>query len=290
MSDGRLVLVFDDGHVADDAKVWPVLERAGVPACFAVVSSWVGGPDTHDAARLHELEAAGCEIVSHGRRHRYPGTHRLECDADAADDRVVVDEHVYPGEDHGVVPGDEYEVVDGDRRAIGRVCETRPSEDGPTVVFETPLGASFDAGESVLRPTDATLHDEIVGSAEDFQEMGLDVQSFVLPYDAADVRTWELVSNHYDVLGNASVRSLPNPPGRPLSELRRSYLETSHLTDLEVEAYLDALADRGGVGVLAGHSAWDTVTAERVERVVAGAAERDIEVTTFRDIRAARDA
>jgi len=79
------------------------------------------------------------------------------------------------------------------------------------------------------------------------------------------------------------VRSLPNPPATPPLSLSRYYLETSHMRMVEVETYLDEVAAGGGLGVLTGHTAWETVPPERVAAVVDAAHERDITVTTVQD-------
>jgi len=46
---------------------------------------------------------------------------------------------------------------------------------------------------------------------------------------------------------------------------------------------LQTLADRGGVGILAGHSARESMAAERVTGTVWAARERGIEVTTLHE-------
>ncbi|MFC7196916.1 hypothetical protein ACFQL4_23440 [Halosimplex aquaticum] len=79
------------------------------------------------------------------------------------------------------------------------------------------------------------------------------------------------------------MRSLPNPPGASPLDLQRYYLETDAMRLAEIETYLDGVAERGGLGILAGHTAWDTVPPERVAAVVDAAHERGIEVTTVRE-------
>lgn len=175
-------------------------------------------------------------------------------------------------------------MVDDDGRETVRIAGTGSDGDGQYVSFERGLDAGYAADEATLRPTEATLRDEVVGPRETLREWGFDPRTFVLPYDASDARAWSLVCDRYDALANAAVRSLPNPPGTPPTSLRRYYLETDQLTRTGVGDYLDAVADVGGLGVLAGHSAWETVPPERVRWVVAAARDRGIELATFRDV------
>jgi len=281
MPESRLVLVFDDGAAADYEQIRPVLAEAGVPACFAVVPAWVGTDGHLTAEQVTELAERGHEIAAHGRCHRYLQAQGLAADADAGDRRVRVSGPVRAG-DVGVRSGDRYEITDGERTAVRELADTGETEDSGHVEFETPLERAFDAGKAVFRPTEAVLRDEILGAREDFRDLGERPDTFVFPYDAADPRAWLAARERYDAVANAAVRSLPNPPGTPPTEYRRYYLETDHLAAAEIETYLDALAEAGGVGVLAGHSAWESVPPERVARVIELARERGIDVTTFR--------
>ncbi|MFB6135582.1 MAG: polysaccharide deacetylase family protein, partial [Halobacteriaceae archaeon] len=283
MTDGRLVLVFDDGYAEDYERVAPVLREADAPACFAVVPGWLGDEGHLTESRLAELVDAGCEVAAHGVRHRRLQATHLAADAAAGDARAVVDGPVFPDDDHGVVVGDEYELTDGSRRERRELVDKGETDDAQYVAFDRPLESAFAAGEAVLRPSEATLRDEVVGAGEDLRALGFDPRTFVFPYDAADPRAWSLAAERYDAVANAAVRSLPNSPGTAPTDLRRYYLETTHLTEVEVAEYLDAVAARGGLGILAGHSAWDSVPPERVARVVELARERGVAVTTFRE-------
>ena len=282
MSDGRLALVFDDGYIEDYEDIYPVLDERGVPACQAIVPGWLGDDGHLTAEQLGELADAGWEVVAHGRRHRYMQAHGLAEDAAAGDRRLrLAGGHVFPGEDHGLYPGDAFEVTDGER------TETRAlagkDDDEPVVELDDPLSAEFAADETVVRPTAAQIRDEVVGVRGKFEGLGYEPTTFALPYDAGDARVWRAVADEYDALVDASVRSLPNPPGTPPLSLSRYYLETSHMRMVEIEAYLDEVAAGGGLGILAGHTAWETVPSERVATVVDAARGRDIEVTTVRD-------
>jgi len=151
------------------------------------------------------------------------------------------------------------------------------------VTLDEPLSAAFTADEAVFRPTSEQIRDEVVGVRGEFEGLGYDPTTFALPYDAGDSRVWRAVADEYDALVDATVRSLPNPPGTPPLSLSRYYLETNQLRMVEIEAYLDEVATGGGLGILAGHTAWETVPPERVGAVVDAAHERDITVTTVRD-------
>lgn len=285
MTDGRLVLVFDDGYATDHEQLLPVLRERDAPATVAVVSGWLGDEGHLEVDQLGDLTDAGWEVLAHGRRHRYLQAHHLAADVASGDGQVTVAAgHVFPGEEHGTFPGDRYELTDGERTVEVRLGEALVAgEETVALGVEGEIGAVFDGDETVLRPADATLEDEIEDVREEFADLGADPATFVFPYDAADARAWDLAAETYDAVANAAVRSLSNPPGTAPTNYRRYYLERTHLRRAEIETYLDGVAERGGLGILAGHSAWDSVTPERVAFVVDAARERGIDVTTFAD-------
>lgn len=285
MTDGRLALTFDDGFREDYEELWPVLRERGAAASLAITPRLLGESGYLARDQLAELVEAGWEVMAHGRRHRYLGVHALAADAAAGDERLALDgDGVFPDGDHAVYPGDEYEVTDGaGTETVVLASKGRDGRDRPTVALESPLSGAYAGDEAVLRPTAAQLRDEIVGLAADLGELGPAPTSFAFPYDAADPRAWRLAADAYDAVVNAAVRSLPNPPGAPSGSLRRYYLETDRMRPGEIGTYLDAVAETGGLGILAGHSGWETVTPERVAAVVDAARERGVEVVTVRE-------
>lgn len=280
---GRLALVFDDGYATDYEQLRPILREADASACFAVVPAWLGNDDHLTEDQLRTLADEGHEVVSHGRRHRFLQAHELVADAAEGDDRLVLDGHVFPGENHGVAVGDAYELTDGDRSETIDIADTTGTEDDPVVELRDVIEHDYDADETVCRPTLATIEDEIVEVREDFAERDYEPRSFVFPYDAADPRAWRLARQTYDAIPNVAVRSLPNPPGTTPTNWRRYYLETTHLSRPAVATYLDEVAESDGLGILAGHSDWDSVPPERVAWVIDAARERDVELVTLSD-------
>ncbi|MEF8853085.1 MAG: polysaccharide deacetylase family protein [Haloarculaceae archaeon] len=282
MTDGRLALVFDDGYAEEYDDLYPVLGERGVPASLAVVPEWLGDDGHLTADELDELVDAGWEVVAHGRRHRYLQAHALAEDAGVGDERLHLDsDHVFPGEDHALYPGDTFEVTDGPTTELHTLAAKGDGE--PVVTLDEPLSAEFAAAETVFRPTAAQVEDEVAGVRGEFEALGYDPTTFALPYDAGDPRVRRAVAGEYDALVNATPRSLPSLPGTPPLALSRYYLETTHMRMVEVETYLDEVAETGGLGVLAGHAAWESVPAERVAAVVDAAHARDVAVTTVRD-------
>lgn len=280
---GRLALVFDDGYATDDNQIRPVLEDAGVPASFAIVSEWIAGDGHLTGDQLQELADLGYEIMAHGRHHRFLGPHRLETDAELGDRRLVIESHVFPDTNAAMLVGDEYQLTDGDRTATVEIAGKGARGSTEYVELSETLSERWSAEETVFRLPEAVIREEIVGGKRDLEERGYDPTAFAFPYDAADVRALRIAREAFDVVPNAAVRSLPNPPGTAGWNLRRYYLETDKLTRVEIADYLDEVAAAGGLGILAGHSDWETVPPEHVAFAIEAARERGIEITTVSD-------
>lgn len=281
---GRLALVFDDGYATDDTLVRPVLDGFDVPGCFAVVPDWLDRDGYLDADQARSLAADGHEVLAHGSRHRFLQRYSLVEPVCEGDTQAVVKSHVFPEKPGGVYRGDTVELTDGQRREVQTVAGTVRGDEHPVVQFDTPVGADFDPEHSVLRFTEEVVHEEVVDAATALSERGLDPSGFVFPYGAADMRAWALAREHYRTLPNVACRSLPNRQDTAPTDLRRYYLETTHLTDVEISDYLDAVASDGGLGVLAGHSEWESVTRDRLRHVLETAADRGVRVTTFQGL------
>jgi len=204
-------------------------------------------------------------------------------DAEPEDRRLGLESHAFPDTNAAVMIGDEYELTNGEQTATVEV--TGKGSDGTTEYVElaTELSERWSAEETVFRLPEPTIREEIASGKRDLEDRGFEPTSFVFPYDATDVRALRIARETFDAVPNAAVRSLPNPPGTAGWNLRRYYLETDKLTPVEIEAYLDEVAASGGLGILAGHSDWETVPPERVAYVIDAALERGIEVTTVSD-------
>ncbi|PSQ42731.1 polysaccharide deacetylase [Halobacteriales archaeon SW_7_68_16] len=270
----RLALVFDDGPTSDRSLVAPVLDAYDAPATFAVVPTWLGAENHLTTDGVRALADAGHEIATHGHRHRRLQAMPLAADVAPGDEWLAVDGRVAPDDSVRLLVGDTHEITDGDRR---REVTVAALEEG-RVGLDAPVDAAFDASATVLRPTESTIRDELAGGRDAVDDLGVDPRTVVFPYDRADGRAMRIARRTHDVVANAAVRSLPNLPGRDPTDLRRFYLETDHLRPAEIETYLDRIVETDGIGILAGHSAWETVTADRIEMVLAGARGRDIDL------------
>lgn len=277
---GKLVFVYDDSPVEDYTKTFPVHQEADAPACIAAVSGAIGTEGALSADTLREIESAGWEIMSHTVEHRALGTLPVTADVEPGDTRV------YAGSNrHGAHPGDRVRVFDGDAHAVSTVAGQGSDETGEYVALEGSVGTAFDADTAKIRYTDGRIRESLRRSRRQLEGYGTTVSNLVLPYGINGERARELVPTYYDAVANAKW------DGDGLNEtgslnpyrLHRVYFRPGQMTLEELEAYLDAVAERDVLGLLGGHSAYEQFTAERVRTAIRMARERDVEILTLRE-------
>ncbi len=280
---GAVVFVYDDGPITDYTQAFPAHRAFDAPATTGIVSEWVGrenfmNRDWMGVEHLAELSDAGWEIASHTAEHTTVGTYELVEDATRNDERV------YPtGVRHGFWTPKDVEVTDGDRTV--RVTATGRGEDdtGRYVELAEPLGASFAAGETVVRYPKDVMKEAVAGSKQDLQAQGFEVETFLAPYDDFDAWSQAFVDDHYVGVANGDHGRRINDPSKyaPYQTRRAYFIEFTE--PKLVQRDLDEIAQRGALGVFGAHTHKEKVTEDRIRTTLEWIEERDIEVVTLRN-------
>lgn len=277
---GKLVFSYDDSPDEDYTKTFPVHREEGVPACVAAVSSALGTEGNLSVSNLHEMVDAGWEVVSHTVRHRAVGTLPVTADVKAGDERVYE-----VSNRHGAYSGDRVRIFDGDRHELATVAGQGVDETGEYVRLQEPVETAFDADDTAIRYTDERIRNSLRESKRQLEAYGFDVSNLVLPYGINGRRARELVPQYYGAVANSKWdgNGLNPIEGLDPHRLHRVYFRRGQMTIPELERYLDAVAERDVLGLLGGHSAYESFTAERTRKAIRLAKERNIEILTLRE-------
>lgn len=275
---GRVVFIYDDGP-ATDYDVFQIHRDAGVPGCSAVISEKLGEDGWLTPSEIREMESAGWEIMSHTERHRALSEIPLTADVSAGDDRLPVD---VPR--HGAIPGDRL-VVSDDHGEETVTVTGREEVDGRSYLrLEAPLedGYRVDAG-ATERYTDEIIEAALRESKQTIEATGVTVSNLVMPYGRYGEHAQEVAPETYDAVANASwddgLNSLAKP--RPY-QLNRRYFKPNEMSESELATYLDSVHEQNALGILAGHTAYETFSKERVRTAIRMVEERNLEVVTLR--------
>lgn len=66
-----VIITFDDGHISNYTRAFPILKRYGYKAYFFITTDWIGKDYYMTEDMIRELHDAGMIIGSHGKTHRY---------------------------------------------------------------------------------------------------------------------------------------------------------------------------------------------------------------------------
>lgn len=280
---GAVVFVYDDGPIQDYTQAFPVHQEFDAPASTGIVTEWIGrkdfmSNDWMDVDHLEELADAGWEIVSHTTEHTALGTFELVADADPSADRIYP-EHFR----HGYHHGKNLEVTNGDRTVVRTVVDHGSDDTGYYIDLDDPVGEVFPAGETIVRYPEQQMHEALAASKRTLERLGFEVDTLLAPYDNFDAYSMEFVPEYYAGVANATHGTRINAVDGfdPYQTHRDYFIEFTDRTSVKQD--LDAIAERGALGVFGAHTFKDDVTPERIRETLEWIDARDIEVLTLRD-------
>lgn len=277
-TNGQVVFIYDDSWREDWTDTFPVHQDEGVPACCAAVVDYVDTSWGLLPEHLREMEAEGWEIMSHTASHVAVGNLYLTEPAEPADERLFLD-----GSFLGHYDGDEIVISDGDRTVENVIAGGDRNESGIYLDLAEPVGESFDAGTTFARFADGRVREEVVGSKEALEDMGVTIDSFVSPFGRSEGLVDDLVQDHYAAFANRGGNGLNALEGLDSYELGRSSIDGQSVSEAEIERFYDDVAVSDSLGIAVGHSQFDETTPERVRFAIREAKARDLEIVTLRE-------
>lgn len=279
---GYLSIIYDDGPV-EDYEMFQVHQQYNAPGCVATCPGLLNSDaDWLNTGQLLEMSDAGWEVMSHTIRHRALGEIPIVENIEAGDSRIYPDATL-----HGRFEGDPIVVFDEDgNEAEAVVAGNGEDETGSYIELREPIGTGFTAAPTTrVRYTDEFIEEILADSKAQLEQFVGEgqVTDFIYPYERDDGYVSEVIPEYYNATPSKDGVGL-NPVYEPDPyDLSRRYLETDHMTEAEIEDYLDSIVEEPDWGILAGHSQYDTLPPERIDFVLQQARERNIEVLTVQN-------
>ncbi|MDJ1432094.1 polysaccharide deacetylase family protein [Halostagnicola sp. A-GB9-2] len=275
---GRVVFIYDDSWREDWTDTFPVHQDEGVPACCAAVTDYVDTGWGLLPEHLREMEAEGWEIMSHTASHGAVGNLYLREAAEPGDEKVYLNgDFLENREDAEIV------ISDGDRTVENVIAGGGSDDTGTYIDLEEPVGDSFEPENSFARFSDEIVHEEVVGSKEELEEMGFEIDHFVSPFGRSEGLVDELVQEHYAGFANRGGDGLNPVNGLDPHELGRTSIDGNVQGREEIEEFYDEVVAGEYLGIVVGHSQFDETTPERVRFAIQEAKARDLEIVTLRE-------
>lgn len=281
-----IIFVYDDGHKEDIKRALPIHQKYDVPAVSAVNSSTIGNVSSLTQEDLLRLEANGWEIASHGKYHTGLIYNGITEDLNIGDKKVKINKsylveerysyYIYNTEQHyGEKINFSYTVKEnGDRYHI----------------LSQKVDNFYPENSSYIMLTEQSMKEEIVDSKLELEEMGLDINNFVYPYNGFIEPAKDLVSKHYD-FARGGPRTTQNFPERfinfiPMSvhRLKGISFENNHLRKEDLDRILKEAAGKKALLIFYAHTGNDSFSPERLEYIIKTAQKLDYNITTFNEL------
>ena len=281
---GQVVFIYDDSAKTDYSVAFPVHQDEGVPACSAAIAASVI-PDRPDSmfigpSKLNEMDDAGWEIMSHSLFHRYLGEQQITHDIAPDDTRIYLPSKIF-----GNLKNFKIRISDGANKTIAVTVGAGADENGTYVKLKDAIGEAYSVADgTTVRYPDNQIKDTLSRSKTMLKKKGIsNVSNFVYPYGAHESYIVSILPDYFDGVGNFYDGSGLNPRNGfdPYRTNRREFSRNS-MSNSDLKTYFDKVANSNKLGVLGGHTYYDSFDADRIRTAIQMAKDRNIEIVTLR--------
>lgn len=279
---GMVVFTYDDSPTEDYRKTYPIHDEYDAPACVAACPGLMDGSrDFLLPGQLKEMHESGWEVMSHTLEHRNLGEVPITRDVEPGDTEVYVQSNV-----NGRYAGDPLLLSDGSTEVTATVAGRDSDGDDQYLIVEEPIDTALSSDANAwVRYTEEFTGYVLEEAKAQLEEWGATVTGFVYPYGRYDGLVERLVPEYYEAVPNArTARGGLNPVYRPDPlRLRRAYFEEGAMTEEELAAFMETVANEPDFGILGGHSHYDGLTEERIGLAIELARENDLKIVTLQE-------
>lgn len=281
-----IIFVYDDGHQEDVEIALPIHQKYDVPAVSAVNSSTIGNTNSLSKEDLLKLQANGWEIASHGKYHTGLIYNGITEDINSGDKKVKINKF------HLVEERYSYFIYNTDKQYGEKIkFSNTANQNGDRYhILSQKIENFYPQNSSYIMLTEQSMKEEIVDSKLELEEMGLDINNFVYPYNGIIEPAQNLVSKHYD-FARGGPRTAQSFPERfinsiPLSShrLKGVSFENDHLKKDDLDQLLKEAADKKALLVFYAHTGNGSFSPQRLEYIIETAQRLDYNITTFKEL------
>ncbi len=278
-----LIIMYDDGHKEDITKAFPIHQKHNVPAVSAVNSETIGNYNVLNHEDLIKLEKEGWEIASHGKRHTALIYNSLTTDLKKEDKKIFVNNN-YLIEKRYKYFIYNYKEDYGEHIKFERLIK----KDNETFFkLAGRVKNNYSVGNSYIILAQDSKKEEIVSSKKELEEIGLEVNNFVYPYNGFTNSAQNTVKDHYyfarggrrigEKFPDCFINEIPLlTHGIKGVSFEKHQLRKDHIDTLLLET-----KNKKGLLVFYAHTANDGFSIERLEYIIKRAKNLNYNITTF---------
>ncbi|MCF8001143.1 MAG: polysaccharide deacetylase family protein [Halanaerobiales bacterium] len=281
-----IIFVYDDGYKEDVTKALPIHQKYNVPAVSAVNSSTIGNVNTLDIEDLLRLQANGWEIASHGKYHSALIYNSLTENANIGDKKIELNNSNLVEERY------TYYIYNTEKRYGEKIkFSYKVNKDNEKYhILSSKLNNYYPKESSIIMLTENSMKEEIVASKHELENMGLDINNFVYPYNGIIEPARNIVKNHYN-FGRGGPHLNQKFPDRfinylPLSvhRLKGISFEENLLRKEALDLLLTKAADKKALLIFYAHTGNGNFDSKRLEYIIKTAQKLNYNITTFKEL------
>ncbi len=281
-----IIIVYDDGHIQDLTKAFPVHHELDKPAVAAVNPDTLGNQGVLNKNDLQYLQTSGWEIASHGQNHAFLGPNQVQQQITKGARLIKIDNP------HFVEKRYNYLLFNNDSEKVERIQieEIFIFEDKSFIKTRKPVDNDYFSSETFIMPCMASMQTEIVNSKHELENLELNINSFVYPYNAYTSWAKDIAQKHYNFARAGITKHTIDPEDKinfpPLDchSLKALCFETDFMTDHDLMKMIEVTKNSHGLLILYAHSGNKGFCTKRLELILQSAQKMEINVLTFQDL------
>ncbi|MFW6409912.1 MAG: DUF2334 domain-containing protein, partial [Halanaerobiales bacterium] len=283
-----LIIMYDDGNIQDYRKAFPLHQEHDIPGVVAVNPGVIGDKNRLDEGHLLLMEKDGWEIANHGNYHAGLVYNSITRDMKKNDTRLYVNNSYLVEPEYKYTLFNSYENI-SESISIKKI---KTDDNGNTYLkLKEPLNRNYPVDNTYIKLGQKALEEEIVNSRDIFNNLGIDVNTFVYPYNGSIEEAREIVKENYQIArgGRNLEQSFPetfinyNPFDN--HTLKGVSFENHLLPEDRLITLLEETKKEKGLLVMYAHTSHKDFKTERLENIIEIARKEDIDIITFNDLK-----
>lgn len=281
-----LVIMYDDGFKEDMKLAYPVHEKNNIPAVAAVNTSEIGEKGRLTEEDIIKLSESGWEIAGHGHYHTALIFHSIEEKVNSGEREIAVSNSFLMDKRYDYIIFNVYSST-GEQISIR---EIKRKNNKNYLILDSPLKLNYQRNGSYVRISDSSMRDEILRPKNILKDMGLEVSTFVYPYNGHFKLAQNYVSKYYAAAraGHRKDQTFPEAflNKRPFFKycLKGTGFEKNLITDKDLNYLLEKTAEQNALLILYAHPKNKYFSVQRLKHIINYADKLGINITTLNKI------
>ncbi|MGM0603383.1 MAG: polysaccharide deacetylase family protein [Bacillota bacterium] len=281
-----LVIMYDDGFKEDMELAYPVHKENDIPAVAAVNTAAVGENGQLTEKDIIKLSESGWEIAGHGHYHTGLVIHSIKEKLHSGEKEIAARNISLMDKRYNYIIYNVNNLV-SEEISIEKI---ERKNNRKYLILDSPLKNSYSEKDSYIRISDSSMEYEVSKPKNYLKDLGIEVSTFVYPYNGYFKQVQNYVSNNYAAARAGHRRDQKFPEAflnkRPFSKysLKGTGFEKNLITDQDLNCLLEKTAEEKALLILYAHPKNEFFSVKRLKHIIDYSNKLDINITTLNKI------